>query len=285
MWSNAFFKHLLEPRWASDGFVDESLLWGYRLSFVDLCGADLGEIAKARHSEVSSTPKTRPKKWRNLRNPKTWNGRGLEDEGNKVEQGSEKAKRKGFLSAKREDSCNNRFATETLDITLGQSRILGSPALAPRFLPQSWCRMIFGFVKDVKPAGSFVFKCADCALGIRCFYGCLLKSRFASATILLRYAAILNGTVAWQEPQEGLSQAVKSNKIPREHSKHGTEIAGGSERYNKGMFFPAASGGMEVKKKESRPLWACAFSDFFIPEVEAFIPLSVSSTEVNIVTD
>jgi len=29
-----------------DGFVDESLLWGYRLSFVDACGADLGEIAK-----------------------------------------------------------------------------------------------------------------------------------------------------------------------------------------------------------------------------------------------
>ena len=29
-----------------DGFVDESLLWGYRLSFIDDCGADLGEIGK-----------------------------------------------------------------------------------------------------------------------------------------------------------------------------------------------------------------------------------------------
>ncbi|CAL1133079.1 unnamed protein product, partial [Cladocopium goreaui] len=29
-----------------DGFVDESVLWGYRLSFIDDCGADLAEIGK-----------------------------------------------------------------------------------------------------------------------------------------------------------------------------------------------------------------------------------------------
>eukprot|EP00913_Durusdinium_trenchii_P028800 g27007.t1 len=34
-----------------DGFVDESLLWGYRLSFIDDCGADLGEIGKVAKSE------------------------------------------------------------------------------------------------------------------------------------------------------------------------------------------------------------------------------------------
>ena len=33
---------------AADGFVDESVLWGYRLSFIDDCGADLAEIGKVR---------------------------------------------------------------------------------------------------------------------------------------------------------------------------------------------------------------------------------------------
>ena len=35
-----------------DGFVDESILWGYRLSFIDACGADLQEIGKAACSLV-----------------------------------------------------------------------------------------------------------------------------------------------------------------------------------------------------------------------------------------